>query len=209
MILIGLDVSTTSTGVAIWKNGQICDTFTIQTKQLLMKSETVKAITEKININEKITIITEHFTSTINHNDRTNSAKQIIQIIDDVTAELKSAFNADVIKFTPWAWRRVFNLHTAFEARKPSSLEDYAKNFANKENFDKIARSIGHDLLKRESVEYVKNNKQSLNLKATIDNDDEAEAVLLINAYIKTNTKKEINDEKFYNVRYLKIEDIT
>ena len=54
--------------------------------------------------------------------------------------------------FTPWSWRKVFNLPTLVKADGQSV------------KYQMVAKIIGHDILKKQSVDLVQNNKKQFGL---------------------------------------------
>lgn len=185
--IIGLDISTTKTGYALY----------FETQQKFIAHLIIEGTAEKMSSllmerlgddicqarlrNFELIVVIEDYTATLTHNDRTNVGDKIVSIKNEVLTFLKST-NTKVATALPWSWRSVYQLHTKVEHPNPK--------------WGKVAQSLGHDLLKRESIESVNQHLHGILANHSL-NDDEAEAALIAYSFIVTG--KQTQDVSYYN----------
>ena len=201
MRIISLDISKKSTGLATYYNG-VVHTETLTGYDMAgVVIERVGAYIDRVPANEqKPVIVVEWYSETLTHNDRTNTANELKKLAETITQELYYKKGVGIVGFMPWSWRKVFNLPTLVKADGQSV------------KYQMVARTIGHDILKRQSVDLVRNNQKQFGLIHDITSDDEAEAVLLIHAFIslgirEVNTPR-LEDSKHYKIHQLTREDL-
>ena len=117
-----------------------------------------------------------------------------------ITQELYHRKGVPVVGFMPWSWRKVFEL--------PTNVKAYGQLV----KYQMVARTIGHDILKRQSVDLVRNNQKQFGLIRDITSDDEAEAVLLVHAFLSLGIREVHNsmleDSTYYKTHQLTREDL-
>lgn len=186
--IIGLDPATTHVGVVVLKNGDVlesavCDYPTCE--QILRKYQ-----------DKNPTVVCEWFTKTMRYNDRTNSFGRIRKNIKTLEWLVTDILNLKFAKAVTFSWRKVFNLPTLVEL----DVEHLHPNVQQK--WQKVVKILGHDILKKHSVDFVKTtypqefrvfeNKNSEKV------DDLVEAFLIAKSFEQTN--RFYNDDTFYNV---------
>ncbi len=201
MRIISLDISKKSTGLATYYNG-VVHTETLTGYDMAgVVIERVGAYIDRVPANEKKpVVVVEWYSDSLTTNDRTNTANELKKLAETITQELYHKKGVGIVGFMPWSWRKVFNLPTLVKA--DGQLVKYQM----------VARTIGHDILKRQSVDLVRNNQKQFGLIHDITSDDEAEAVLLIHAFIslgirEVNTPR-LEDSKHYKIHQLTREDL-
>ena len=201
MRIISLDISKKSTGLATYYNGLVhTETITGQNMADLV-IDRVGAYVDAVPEHEKKpVVVVEWYSDSLTTNDRTNTANELKKLAETITQELYHKKGVGIVGFMPWSWRKVFNLPTLVKADGQSV------------KYQMVARTIGHDILKRQSVDLVRNNQKQFGLIHDITSDDEAEAVLLIHAFIslgirEVNTPR-IEDSKHYKIHQLTREDL-
>ena len=145
-------------------------------------------------------VVVEWYSETLTHNDRTNTAEELKRLASTITQELHYKKGVPVVGFMPWSWRKVFELPTNVKA--DGQLVKYQM----------VARTIGHDILKRQSVDLVRNNQKQFGLIRDIISDDEAEAVLLVHAFLSLGISEVhtsmLEDSNYYKTHQLTREDL-
>ena len=201
MRIISLDISKKSTGLATYYNGVVhTETITGQNMADLV-IDRVGAYVDAVPEHEKKpVVVVEWYSDSLTTNDRTNTANELKKLAETITQELYHKKGVGIVGFMPWSWRKVFNLPTLVKADGQSV------------KYQMVARTIGHDILKRQSVDLVRNNQKQFGLIHDITSDDEAEAVLLIHAFIslgirEVNTPR-LEDSKHYKIHQLTREDL-
>lgn len=186
--IIGLDPATTQVGVVVLKNGNVhesavCDYPTCE--QILRKYQ-----------DKNPTVVCEWFTKTMRYNDRANSFGRIRKNIKTLEWLVDEILNLKFAKAVTFSWRKVFNLPTLVEL----DVEHLHPNVQQK--WRRVAKILGHDILKKHSVDFVKNNYEqefsvfeNTNLEKV---DDLVEAFLIAKSFEQTN--RFYNDDAFYNV---------
>lgn len=197
MRIISFDISKKSTGLATYYNGVVhTETITGQNMADLV-IERVGMYIDRVPVNEqKPVIVVEWYSDTLTHNDRTNTANELKKLAETITQELHYKKGVPVVGFMPWSWRKVFELPTNVKA--DGQLVKYQM----------VARTIGHDILKRQSVDFVRNNKKQFGLIHDITSDDEAEAVLLVHAFLRLGIS-EVNTPMLEASTYYKTHQLT
>lgn len=201
MRIISLDISKKSTGLATYYNG-VVHTETLTGYDMAgVVIERVVAYIDRVPANEKKpVVVVECYSDSLTTNDRTNTANELKKLAETITQELYHKKGVGIVGFMPWSWRKVFNLPTLVKADGQSV------------KYQMVARTIGHDILKRQSVDLVRNNQKQFGLIHDITSDDEAEAVLLIHAFLslgirEVNTPR-LEDSKHYKIHQLTREDL-
>lgn len=186
--VIGLDPATTHIGVVVLKNGDVhessvCDYLTCE--QILRKYQ-----------DKNPTVVCEWFTKTMRYNDRTNSFGRIRKNIKTLEWLVTDILNLKFAKAVTFSWRKVFNLPTLVEL----DVEHLQPTVQPKWN--RVAKILGHDILKKHSVDFAKNNypdEFSVFEKTNSEKvDDLVEAFLIAKSFEQTN--RFYNDDAFYNV---------
>ena len=201
MRIISLDISKKSTGLATYYNGVVhTETITGQNMADLVIDRVGSYIDAVPEHEQKPVIVVEWYSDSLTTNDRTNTANELKKLAETITQELYHKKGVGIVGFMPWSWRKVFNLPTLVKADGQSV------------KYQMVARTIGHDILKRQSVDLVRNNQKQFGLIHDITSDDEAEAVLLIHAFIslgirEVNTPR-LEDSKHYKIHQLTREDL-
>ena len=201
MRIISLDISKKSTGLATYYNGLVHTETLTGYDMAGVVVERVGSYIDMVPANEqKPVIVVEWYSDTLTHNDRTNTAEELKRLASTIIQELHYKKGVPVVGFMPWSWRKVFNLPTLVKADGQSV------------KYQMVAKIIGHDILKKQSVDLVQNNKKQFGLIRDITSDDEAEAVLLIHAFIslgirEVNTPR-LEDSKHYKIHQLTREDL-
>lgn len=201
MRIISLDISKKSTGLATYYNGAV-HTETITGYDMAgVVIERVGSYIDRVPVNEqKPVIVVEWYSDTLTHNDRTNTAEELKRLASTIIQELHYKKGVPVVGFMPWSWRKVFELPTNVKA--DGQLVKYQM----------VARTIGHDILKRQSVDLVRNNQKQFGLIHDITSDDEAEAVLLVHAFLSLGISEVhtsmLEDSTYYKTHQLTREDL-
>ena len=201
MRIISLDISKKSTGLATYYNGVVhTETITGQNMADLVIDRVGAYVDAVPEHEQKPVIVVEWYSDSLTTNDRTNTANELKKLAETITQELYHKKGVGIVGFMPWSWRKVFNLPTLVKADGQSV------------KYQMVARTIGHDILKRQSVDLVRNNQKQFGLIHDITSDDEAEAVLLIHAFIslgirEVNTPR-LEDSKHYKIHQLTREDL-
>ena len=76
------------------------------------------------------------------------SPAELKKLAETITQELYHKNGVGIVGFMPWSWRKVFNLPTLVKADGQSV------------KYQMVAKIIGHDILKKQSVDLVQNNKK-------------------------------------------------
>ena len=197
MRIISLDISKKSTGLATYYNGVVhTETITGQNMADLV-IDRVGAYVDAVPEHEKKpVVVVEWYSDSLTTNDRTNTANELKKLAETITQELYHKKGVGIVGFMPWSWRKVFNLPTLVKADGQSV------------KYQMVARTIGHDILKRQSVDLVRNNQKQFGLIHDITSDDEAEAVLLIHAFISLGIR-EVNTPRLEDSNHYKIHQLT
>ena len=197
MRIISLDISKKSTGLATYYNGVVhTETITGQNMADLV-IDRVGAYVDAVPEHEKKpVVVVEWYSDSLTTNDRTNTANELKKLAETITQELYHKKGVGIVGFMPWSWRKVFNLPTLVKADGQSV------------KYQMVARTIGHDILKRQSVDLVRNNQKQFGLIHNITSDDEAEAVLLIHAFISLGIR-EVNTPRLEDSNHYKIHQLT
>lgn len=195
-ITIGVDLSTTSTGYVIYNvaDNKILFSTVLKPQAGLDNGDMISVVSKRLNmdvnrarqLNKRVTVVVEDYTDTMNHNDRSGVASTIVGMKDELLAILR-VNNVDVATAVPWSWRRVYGLHTKVD--HPDVKHG------------KVARILGHDILKAESLSYV-NNELGFDLLE----DDIADALLIALSFVKTGNK--LQNAQYYNPRRLTADDV-
>ena len=197
MRIISLDISKKSTGLATYYNG-VVHTETLTGYDMAgVVIERVGAYVDAVPEHEKKpVVVVEWYSDSLTKNDRTNTANELKKLAETITQELYHKKGVGIVGFMPWSWRKVFNLPTLVKADGQSV------------KYQMVARTIGHDILKRQSVDLVRNNQKQFGLIHDITSDDEAEAVLLIHAFISLGIR-EVNTPRLEDSNHYKIHQLT
>lgn len=201
MRIISLDISKNSTGLATYYNGVVHTETLTGYDMAAVVIERVGSYIDRVPTTEqKPVIVVEWYSDSLTTNDRTNTANELKKLAETITQELYHKKGVGIVGFMPWSWRKVFNLPTLVKADGQSV------------KYQMVARTIGHDILKRQSVDLVRNNQKQFGLIHDITSDDEAEAVLLIHAFIslgirEVNTPR-LEDSKHYKTHQLTRDDL-
>lgn len=197
MRIISLDISKKSTGLATYYNGVVHTETITGYNMAAVVVERVGSYIDRVPVNEqKPVIVVEWYSETLTHNDRTNTADDLKRLVTTITQELYYKKGVPVVGFMPWSWRKVFELPTMVKA--DGQLVKYQM----------VAKTIGHDILKRQSVDLVRNNQKQFGLIRDITSDDEAEAVLLVHAFISLGIR-EVNTPMLEESTYYKVHQLT
>ena len=201
MRIISLDISKKSTGLATYYNGVVHTETITGYDMAAVVVERVGAYIDRVPVNEqKPVIVVEWYSDTLTHNDRTNTAEELKRLALTIIQELRDKKGVPVFGFMPWSWRKVFGLPT--NVRADGQLVKYQM----------VARTIGHDILKRQSVDLVRNNQKQFGLIRDITSDDEAEAVLLVHAFLSLGLREVrtsmLDDSTYYKTHQLTREDL-
>ena len=197
MRIISLDISKKSTGLATYYNGVVHTETLTGYDMAAVVIERVGAYIDRVPANEKKpVVVVEWYSDSLTTNDRTNTANELKKLAETITQELYHKNGVGIVGFMPWSWRKVFNLPTLVKA--DGQLVKYQM----------VARTIGHDILKRQSVDLVRNNQKQFGLIHDITSDDEAEAVLLIHAFISLGIR-EVNTPRLEDSNHYKIHQLT
>lgn len=201
MRIISLDISKKSTGLATYYNG-VVHTETLTGYDMAgVVIERVGSYIDRVPANEQTpVIVVEWYSETLKQNDRTNTAEELKRLVLTIIQDLRSKKGVPVVGFMPWSWRKVFKLPTNVKA--DDQLVKYQM----------VARTIGHDILKRQSVDLVRNNQKQFGLIHDITSDDEAEAVLLVHAFLSLGISEVhttmLEDSNYYKTHQLTREDL-
>ena len=197
MRIISLDISKKSTGLATYYNGVVHTETLTGYDMAAVVIERVGAYIDMVPTTEqKPVVVVEWYSETLTTNDRTNTANELKKLAETITQELYHKKGVGIVGFMPWSWRKVFNLPTLVKADGQSV------------KYQMVARTIGHDILKRQSVDLVRNNQKQFGLIHDITSDDEAEAVLLIHAFISLGIR-EVNTPRLEDSNHYKIHQLT
>ena len=197
MRIISLDISKKSTGLATYYNGVVhTETITGQNMADLVIDRVGMYVDAVPEHEKKPVVVVELYSDSLTTNDRTNTANELKKLAETITQELYHKNGVGIVGFMPWSWRKVFNLPTLVKA--DGQLVKYQM----------VARTIGHDILKRQSVDLVRNNQKQFGLIHDITSDDEAEAVLLIHAFISLGIR-EVNTPRLEDSNHYKIHQLT
>lgn len=201
MRIISLDISKKSTGLATYYNGVVHTETITGYDMAAVVVERVGSYIDRVPVNEqKPVIVVEWYSETLTHNDRTNTADDLKRLVTTITQELYYKKGVPVVGFMPWSWRKVFELPTMVKA--DGQLVKYQM----------VAKTIGHDILKRQSVDLVRNNQKQFGLIRDITSDDEAEAVLLVHAFLSLGIREVhtsmLEDSTYYKTHQLTREDL-
>ena len=197
MRIISLDISKKSTGLAAYYNGVVRTETLTGFDMAAVVVERVGSYLDSVPADEqKPVIVVEWYSETLKHNDRTNTAEELKRLVSTIIQELRYKKGVQVVGFMPWSWRKVFELPTNVKA--DGQLVKYQI----------VARTIGHDILKRQSVDLVRNNKKQFGLIQDITSDDEAEAVLLVHAFLSLGIS-EVHTSMLEDSNYFKTHQLT
>ena len=201
MRIISLDISKKSTGLATYYNGVVhTETITGQNMADLVIDRVGMYVDAVPEHEQKPVIVVEWYSDSLTTNDRTNTANELKKLAETITQELYHKKGVGIVGFMPWSWRKVFNLPTLVKADGQSV------------KYQMVARTIGHDILKRQSVDLVRNNKKHFGLIHDITSDDEAEAVLLVHAFLSLGISEVktsmLDDSTYYKTHQLTREDL-
>lgn len=201
MRIISLDISKKSTGLATYYNGLVHTETLTGYDMAAVVIERVGSYIDRVPVNEqKPVIVVEWYSKTLTHNDRTNTAEELKRLVTTITQELYHRKGVPVVGFMPWSWRKVFEL--------PTNVKAYGQLV----KYQMVARTIGHDILKRQSVDLVRNNQKQFGLIHYITSDDEAEAVLLVHAFLSLGIREVhtsmLEDSTYYKTHQLTREDL-
>ena len=197
MRIISLDISKKSTGLAAYSNGVVRTETLTGFDMAAVVVERVGSYLDCVPADEqKPVIVVEWYSETLKHNDRTNTAEELKSLVSTIIQELRYKKGVPVVGFMPWSWRKVFELPTNVKA--DGQLVKYQI----------VARTIGHDILKRQSVDLVRNNKKQFGLIQDITSDDEAEAVLLVHAFLSLGIS-EVHTSMLEDSNYFKTHQLT
>ena len=201
MRIISLDISKKSTGLATYYNGVVHTETLTGYDMAAVVIERVGSYIDRVPTTEqKPVVVVEWYSETLTRNDRTNTAEELKRLVSTISQELQYKKGVPVVRFMPWSWRKVFELPTNVKA--DGQLVKYQM----------VARTIGHDILKRQSVDLVRNNQKQFGLIRDITSDDEAEAVLLVHAFLSLGIREVHNsmleDSTYYKTHQLTREDL-
>lgn len=193
--IISLDISSTNTGIVIMCNDKIINHGQIKNNQ---HENMANLLTSVLDVYKKtadqqcadVVIVLETFTDTIHKNNRVGNSYQRVAIVEVVKSFARNN-KIQVFEFLPWSWRYHFDL--------PTKVVSPNNNFKLKD----MAKNLGHDILKRESLLYVTEHREELGLDTMdmIATDDEAEALLIINAWLRNGRQSDHrNFRKLYTI---------
>ena len=130
------------------------------------------------------------------YNDRTNSFDRIRKNIKTLEWLVDEILNLKFAKAVTFSWRKVFDLPTLVML----DVEHLHPNVQPK--WKRVAKILGHDILKKHSVDFVKTNyPQEFSIFENTNSkkvDDLVEAFLIAKSFEQTN--RFYNDDAFYNV---------
>lgn len=205
MIVISLDISKSSTGYSIIHDGSTHVKLFVTVRQdtqpehVIHAPNMIQTILQRlktditrahVQFNERVAVVVEGYTDTINHNDRLGTANHVNSWINQIGKLVESLvsykvrnhgykpedYELTVNQITPWAWRRFYSLST----RVYTDINDHRINT--------LTYLLGHDILKQESIDYVISNVGDFNIYNSDNieiNDDIAESVMIGHAFIK------------------------
>lgn len=205
-ILIGLDISTSSTGVAVLSvSSKNTTSHVITTSKLTNKETMVNDIintVKKVNdyyTNTDVIVILENYTKSILKNDRVGIAYTISTMCAHIKHEL-SRLNIKVVEALPFSWRKPFGLYTKCES---SNKKDYQHT--------RDVYYVAHNILKQQSTACVQRNINRLGLdifKSLSLSDDEAEAILIAKSYQLVKFKDSELQARWYKVYYVTVDEV-
>lgn len=203
-LVIALDISTTSTGYALWESqsGCIQAMYTIKPMQGQTMYTAVTAVlnTDLMNayrLGYATTVVVENYTSTLVNNDRSGVANHIIALKNSIVNYIITTRLARLAAALPWSWRKVYGLPTKVIGETPK--------------WSRVAKVLGHDILKQNSVNHLnkmisEGHVRVPNNKIGNINDDEAEAVLILESFLIT--KNYNQDSDYYNAHTITAADV-
>lgn len=205
-ILIGLDVSTSSTGLAVLSvsvdnpTSNVIATAKLTNKETMV-NDIVSAI-KQVNdyyTNNDVIVILENYTKSIIKNDRVGIACTISTMCVHNKQEM-SRLNIKVVEALPFSWRKPFGLYTKCES---SNKNDY--------HHTRDVYYVAHNILKQQSTACVQRNINRLGLdiyKSLSLSDDEAEAILIAKSYQLVKFKDSELQARWYKVYYVTVDEV-